>query len=99
MEKMQFTYKNSALLQEAFKIDQRKSIQSITMLGHGATVNELKIVHQSESAEATGNREQFVEIQQTARSIPTEAIRTVQTDVPVIQPETIHQTGKQKKST
>ena len=60
------------------------------MLSHRATVNELKLVHQSESAQTTGNREQFVEVQQAARSVPTETIRMVQTDVIMIQPETIH---------
>ena len=39
----------------------------------------------------------MLKVQQAAKYVPIEAIRTVQTDVIAIQAEAIHQTGKQKK--
>lgn len=51
-------------LKKFLKINQKKSIQSITMLGHQATANKLKIIHQSESAQITSNIiEKFIELQ------------------------------------
>ena len=62
-------------------------------------LNELKLVHQSESAQTTDYREQFVKkVQQAAKYVPIEAIRMVQTDVIAIQAEAIHQTSKQKST-
>ena len=40
----------------------------------------------------------MLKVQQAAKYVPIEAIRTVQTDVIAIQAESIHQTGKQKST-